>query len=40
MILLKRDVYNVKIKNIEDKIPNITNLATNTMLNAKTEVKN
>ena len=40
MMLLKKDVYNVKIKNIEDKIPNIANLATNTMLNAKTEVKN
>ena len=39
-MLLKKDVCNVKIKNIEDKIPNITDLATNTMLNAKTEVKN
>ena len=39
-MLLKKDVYNVKIKNTEDKIPNITNLATNTMFNAKTEVKN
>ena len=30
-----------KIKNIEDKIPNITNLPTNTTLNAKiNEVKN
>ena len=32
---VKRDVYNVKIKNINDKIPGITNLATNTTLNAK-----
>ena len=31
----KKDVYNAKIKNIEDKIPNNTNLATNTSLNAK-----
>ena len=38
---MKKDVYNAKIKNIEDKIPDITNLATNTTLNAKiTEVKN
>ena len=33
--VVKKDVYNAKIKNIEDKIPNITNLATNTTLNAK-----
>ena len=33
--VLKKDVYNAKIKNIEDKIPDITNLATNTTLNAK-----
>ena len=34
------DVYNAKIKNIEDKIPDITNLATSTTLNAKiNEVK-
>ena len=42
MILLKKmyNVYNAKIKNIEDKIPDITNLATNTSLNAKiNEVK-
>ena len=39
--IVKRDVYNAKIKNIEDKIPDITNLATNTTLNAKmNEVKN
>ena len=37
---LKKDVYNAKNKNIEDKIPDITNLATNTTLNAKiNEVK-
>ena len=33
-----KDVYNAKIKNIEDKIPDITNLATNTSLNAKIKV--
>ena len=32
---LKKDVYNAKNKNIEDKIPDITNLATNTTLNVK-----
>ena len=31
----KKDVYNVKIKNIDDKIPDATNLATTTALNAK-----
>ena len=37
---LKKDVYNAKIKNIEEKIPDITNLATKTTLNAKlNEVK-
>ena len=35
MILLKKDVFHAKIRNIEDKIPDITNLATNTSLNAK-----
>ena len=40
MLLKKTYIYNVKIKNIEDKIPNITNLATKTTLNAKiNEVK-
>ena len=34
-MLLKKDVYNAKIKNIEDKIPDVTNLATNTTLNAR-----
>ena len=38
---VKKDVCNAKIKNIEDKIPDITNLTTNTTLNAKTnEVTN
>ena len=34
---LKKDIYiyNPKIKNIEDKSPDITNVATNTVLNAK-----
>ena len=33
--VVKKDVYNAKIKNIEDKIPDITNLATNVSLIAK-----
>ena len=38
--LEKQDVYNAKIKNIEDKIPDITNSVTKTTLNAKlNEVK-
>ena len=38
---LLKDVYVFKIKNIEDKIPDITNLATNTTLNSKiNEIKN
>ena len=37
----KKDAYNAKIKNIEDKIIDITNLTTNKTLNAKiNEVKN
>ena len=37
----KKDAYNAKIKNIEDKITDITNLTTNKTLNAKiNEVKN
>ena len=37
---VKKDVYNAKIKNVKDKIPDITNLATNAPLNAKiNEVK-
>ena len=38
--VVKKDVYNAKIKSIEDKLPDISNLATNTTLNAKiNEVK-
>ena len=33
--VLKKDVHNAKNKNIEDKRPDITNLATKTTLNAK-----
>ena len=33
--VIKKTEYNAKIKNIEDKIPNITNLATKTTLNFK-----
>ena len=33
--IVKKDVYNAKIKHFEDKIPDITNLATDTTLNAK-----
>ena len=32
---VEKDVYDAKIKNIEDKIPDIANLASNTTLNAK-----
>ena len=32
---VKKDVYKTKIKKIEDKIPDITNLATNASLNTK-----
>ena len=39
--VVKKDINNAQIKNIEGKIPNITNFATNTNLNAKiNEVKN
>ena len=34
MMSLKKDAYNAKIKSVEDKIPNITNLAIKTTLNA------
>ena len=38
--VVKKVVYNAKIKNIENKTLNITNLATSTTLNAKiNEVK-
>ena len=33
--VFKKTEYNAKIKSIEDKIPDITNLATKTSLNAK-----
>ena len=33
--MLKKNVYYAKIKSIEDEIPDITNLATNTTLNTK-----
>ena len=33
--VVKKDLYNANIKNIEDKITYITNLATATVLNAK-----
>ena len=32
---VKKYAYNAKIKNIEDKLPDITNLATHTTLNTK-----
>ena len=39
--LVKKNVYNAKIKNIENKIAGFTNLVTTTALNAKTdEAKN
>ena len=34
--VLKKNVYNSKMKNIEDKTLNITNVATKATLNAKT----
>ena len=38
---VKKDVYNANIKYIQDKIPDITNLAVNTILNTKlNEIKN
>ena len=36
--VVKEDVYHAKIKNVEDKIPDITNLATNASFNAKINV--
>ena len=33
--VVKKDVYNAKIKNIEDKTPDISNVATNSSLKAK-----
>ena len=37
--IVKKDVYNATNKNFENKTPDITNLATNTSLNAKINVK-
>ena len=37
---VRKDVYNTKIENIEDKIPHITKLVTNPTLNAINEIKN
>ena len=34
VLLKEKDVYNAKIKNIENKIPSITNLATTTIRTA------
>ena len=33
--VVKKDVYNAKIKNIEDKIPGITNFSSKITLNIK-----
>ena len=33
--VVKKDAYNAKIRNIEDKIPDIAKLGTNIALNAK-----
>ena len=33
--IVEKNVYDAKIKDIEDKIPDIANLASNTTLNAK-----
>ena len=33
--VVKKDLYNVKIKGIENKIPDITNVTTSTTLNVK-----
>ena len=41
MMFFERDLCNAKIQNFEDKVPDITNLVTNTTLNSKiNEVKN
>ena len=40
-MLLKKMLYNAKIKDIGDRISDITNLATNTTFNTKrNEIKN
>ena len=36
--VIKKGVYNAKIKDIEDNIPDITNVATNASLNAKKKI--
>ena len=33
--VVKKDIYNANIRNVEDKIPDITNLATDATLQAK-----
>ena len=33
-VVVYKDIHNAKIKNLEDKIPDITNVATKTTLNA------
>ena len=39
--VVKKDAYNAKIKNIDDKIPDITSVATTPTLNAKiNQIKN
>ena len=37
--VVEKDVSNAKIKRIENKIPDITYLATNTALNSKIKIK-
>ena len=37
--IVKKNVYNAKIKKIEDKIPDDTNLPSNTTLNARITTK-
>ena len=37
--VVKKTEYNAKIKNIEDKIPDISNVATKTILNTKINTK-
>ena len=38
--VVKKDVYKAKIKNIEDEIPNITNLVTNMLKLNETKKRN
>ena len=37
--VVKKDLYNAKIKNIEDKIPDTTNVTTNSLNTKKNQVK-